>query len=174
MTVKYLIALAALPLALSACTKVSDEGEDGFEMSVDLGDEDGEISKIKIGGDGEEANFSIKADGFAFDIDIPAIELDSDDFDLNNVALYPGTKITGLNVEDMDDGGGKVSLSFVAPTSADKLATWYETKMKAEHFVVAKSGNSLSGTTDEGDPFSLELNEKSAEETAGTLEFSEQ
>ena len=45
--------------------------------------------------------------------------------------------------------------------------------MTDENFVVQKEGNKLSGQTDEGDPFMLELTEKGAEETSGKLEFSE-
>ena len=175
MTYRHFFALAVLPIAVSACSKAEDDSgtDEGVEFSVDLGDEDSKADKIKIGGDGEEGKLSIKADGFSMDIDLPSIKLDSDDFDLNNVSLYPGTKVTGLDVEDKDGKGGNVTLSFVAPTDTKTLTSWFEEKMKAESFEVAKSSNGLSGKTDEGDPFDLKLTAKSSEETAGKLTFSE-
>lgn len=175
MTNKYLVALAAVPLILTACSGggKSEQG-DGFEMSIETdGEGTGGSDKVSIGGKDGDSKFSIKTDGFSMDVDLPQISLDSDDFDLNNVSLYPGSKVTGLNVEDKDGQGGKVILSFDAPTNTDDLVSWFEQKMTDENFVVQKEGNKLSGQTDEGDPFMLELTEKGAEETSGKLEFSE-
>ena len=171
MNKQFIAVVAALPLVLSACSKSDDEDS---SVSIDLSDDSAEESeKIKIGGEGEEGKFSIKADGFSMDVDLPEIKLDSDDFDLNNVALYPGSKITNFDIEDQKGEGGKVTVSFVAPTDADSLSDWFQTKMTAEEFEVTKDGNNLSGTTNEGDPFSLELNEASTKETKGMLQFSE-
>jgi len=174
MTKTYLMALAAIPFALSACSASESEQGDGFELSIDVDGEGGsKTEKIKIGGEGEDSKFSIKTDGFSMDVDLPQISLDSDDFDMNNVALYPGTKVTGLNIEDTDGQGGKVVLSFDAPTDIDDLTSWFEKKMAEENFVVEKDGSALSGKTDEGDPFVLQLTEKAADQTSGKLQFSE-
>jgi hypothetical protein len=171
MNKQFIAVVAAFPLILSACSKSEDEGS---SISIDLSDDSAEESeKIKIGGKGEDSKFSIKADGFSMDVNLPEIKLDSDDFDLNNVPLYPGSKITNFDIEDQKGEGGKVTVSFVSPTDADGLSEWFETKMTDEKFEVTKDGTNLSGTTDEGDPFSLELSEVSADETSGTLEFSE-
>ncbi len=166
---KTLLAVTAAALTLSSCTKTDGEG-DSFKMSIDMNDDSDDVKKS---GDKEAGKFSIKAEGFALDVDLPSFTLDSDDFDLNNVALYPGTKVTALNVEDTDGEGGKVTVSFVSPTGSDKLIDWFEEKMTAEDFVVAKSGNTLSGKTDEGDPFHLELTEDSKSKTSGKLTFLE-
>lgn len=174
MTKKYFAALAVIPLTLSACSVSDNEEGDGFEMAIDVDGEGGSSpDKVKIGGEGEASKFSIKTDGFSMDVDLPQISLDSDDFDLNNVSLYPGTKVTRLNVEDKDGQGGKVILSFDAPSNTEDLLSWFEKKMTDENFVVEKDGNTLSGETDEGDPFLLELTEKEADESSGKLQFSE-
>lgn len=168
---QFIAVVAAIPLVLSACSKSEDEGS---SISIDLSDESAEESeKIKIGGTGEDSKFSIKADGFSMDVNLPEIKLDSDDFDLNKVPLYPGSKITNFDIEDQKGEGGKVTISFVSPTDADTLSEWFETKMTDEQFEVTKDGNNLSGKTDDEDPFSLELSEVSADETNGKLEFSE-
>ena len=107
------------------------------------------------------------------DVDLPSISLDSDDFDLNNVSLYPGTKVTGLNVNGEDDEGGKVTLNFVSPADVETIIGWFESKMVEEDFIVSKDGNVLKGKTDDGDSFLLKLSEKSAKETKGALQFTE-
>ncbi|VAV91719.1 hypothetical protein MNBD_ALPHA04-2241 [hydrothermal vent metagenome] len=171
---RYFAAFAVLPLLLTACTSSDDTDSDGIEVSIDLSDEETpDTEKIKIGDGEESGKFSIKADGFALDVDLPSIKLDSGDFDMNNVNLYPGSKVTGLNIEDKDGKGGKVRLSFTAPLGVEKLTDWYETKMKEEDFSVIKNETGLSGKTDEGDAFSLQLTGKSADETVGQLEFYE-
>ncbi|MEO9467673.1 hypothetical protein [Parasphingorhabdus sp.] len=153
-------AFAALPLLLSACSERSSDSES-------------DSGSITIGTEDEEGKFSIKAEGFSLDVDIPSISIDSDDFDLNNVTLYPGTKVTGMKIEDVDGEGGKVILDFVAPAGTDVLLPWFETKMAKEDFTVSKDGTTLSGETDDGDPFMLSLSEVSEDETKGKLEFTE-
>ncbi|ASK88156.1 hypothetical protein [Sphingorhabdus sp. SMR4y] len=170
MSTKYLILLAALPLGLSACSKVDDESS----VSIDFSDEDkSDSEKIKIGGDGDNSKFSIKAEGFSMEVDLPSITLDSDDFDMNDVDLYPGSHVTSFNIEDKDGQGGKVQIGFKAPVGANALADWYEKQLTGNDFKVVRDGTSLSGRNDEGDPFSLALTEVSGEESKGILEFSE-
>jgi len=169
MRLKYMILLAALPFALSACSK----GEDKSGMSIDFSDDSKpDAEKIKIGGE-EDSKFSIKADGFSMDVDLPSITLDSDDFDMNNVDLYPGSQITSFDIEDAKGEGGKVQISFKAPAGTDKLADWYAGQLSGKDFEVVRDGTTLSGKTDEGDPFSLTLTEITATQSKGVLEFSE-
>tara|TARA_R110000824_G_scaffold375434_1_gene566343 strand:- start:939 stop:1466 length:528 start_codon:yes stop_codon:yes gene_type:complete len=170
---KYLILIAALPLALSACSKDKDESGNGSGMSIDFSDESKpDAEKIKIGG-GDDSKFSIKADGFSMEVDLPSITLDSDDFDMNNVDLYPGSQITSFDIEDAKGESGKVQISFKAPASVDKLADWYATQLTGKDFAVTRDGSNLSGKTNEGDAFSLALTEISAQQSKGVLEFAE-
>ena len=171
---KYLILLAALPLALSACSKVDDESGNRTGLSVDFSDDNkSDDEKIKIGGEGEDSKFSIKADGFSMEVELPSITLDSDDFDMNDVDLYPGSHVTSFDIEDKDEQGGKVQIAFRAPLGADRLADWYENQLTGDDFKVVRDGTNLSGRTAEGDPFSLALTGLSEQESKGLLEFSE-
>ena len=174
MTPKYLMLLAALPLALSACGKNEDEAANGSNLSIDLSDDSKpDAEKIRIGGDGKDSKFSIRTDGFSMDVDLPSITLDSDDFDMNNIDLYPGSQISSFDIEDAKGQGGKVKIGFKAPAEAGTLADWYANQLSGKKFEVVREGTSLSGKTDEGDPFSLALTEISAEQSSGVLEFTE-
>lgn len=174
MPTRNLILLAALPLALTACSKVEDDSASGSGLSIDFSDDSkSDAEKIKIGGGKEDSKFSIKADGFSMEVDLPSITLDSEDFDMNNVDLYPGSQITGFDIEDAKGEGGKVQISFKAPAGADKLADWYAKQMSGKEFEVTRDGANLSGKTDQGDPFVLALTEISAGQSKGVLEFTE-
>ncbi len=166
MTKSFIAALAAAPLLLTACSASVSADDD----AVESGDES---SSITIGGDGDDSKFSIRTDGFSMDVDMPSLSIDSNDFDLNNVSLYPGSKVTGMKIKDKDGEGGQVILDFTAPAGTDELLPWFEEKMTEEKFTVEKDGTTLSGTTDDGDPFELRLTETSADETSGQLKFSE-
>ncbi|MEL6875688.1 MAG: hypothetical protein AAGM33_09440 [Pseudomonadota bacterium] len=166
MTKSFIAALAAAPLLLTACSASGSADGDTAEDNSDTG-------SITIGGEGDDSKFSIRAEGFSMDVDLPTVSIDSDDFDLNNVRLYPGSKVTGMKIEDVDGEGGQVILDFTAPAGTDELLPWFEEKMTEERFTVEKDGTTLSGTTDDGDPFELSLTETSADETSGQLKFSE-
>ena len=174
MTPKYLMLLAALPLALSACGKNEDEAANGSRLSIDLSDDSKpDAEKIRIGGDGKDSKFSIRTDGFSMDVDLPSITLDSDDFDMNNIDLYPGSQISSFDIEDAKGQGGRVQIGFKAPVGVDTLADWYETQMSAKDFAATRDGTTLSGKTDKGDPFTLALTKISGEQSRGVLEFTE-
>ena len=67
MTNKYLVALAAVPLILTACSGSGEsEQGDSFEMSIETdGEGTGGSDKVSIGGEDGDSKFSIKTDGFS-------------------------------------------------------------------------------------------------------------
>lgn len=174
MVAKYLIALAALPLALTACSKVEEDGGDGSGLTIDFSDDSkADSEKIKIGGGGDDSKFSIKADGFSMAVDLPSITLDRDNLDMNNVDLYPGSQVTSFNIQNVEGSDGKVEIGFKAPQGAENLANWYEQKLTANDFQLVRDGTRLSGKTADGDPFSLAITALSGDESNGVLVFSE-
>jgi len=170
-------AIALCALSLVACS-VAKDGE-GTEITIN-NDEDGKKTSISIGGDGGEkadgkgGKFSIKTEGFSMDIDIPAIQIDAEDFDLNDVSLYPGTKITSFDIDgkkQKNGSDGKVTMGFAAPASPSKVLDWFEEKMGEEDFVISRSDNGITGKTDDGDDFELTVEEAGAHKTKGELSF---
>ena len=90
------------------------------------------------------------------------IDIDGDDFDIDGVDLYPGSHIRAMNVDAVNKGGAKISTvkaSFESPTDAKTLADWFDAEMKKEKFTFTRSGYMLSGTTDDGDAFTLTISD---------------
>ena len=90
------------------------------------------------------------------------IDIDGDDFDIDGVDLYPGSHIRAMNVDAVNKGGAKISTvkaSFESPTDAKTLADWFDAEMKKEKFTFTRSGYTLSGTTDDGDAFTLTISD---------------
>ena len=155
---RALIVLSAV-LALSACGSKADDGTDGTTISFDGKSEKG--GAVTAGADGKTGKVSINAPGFKGEIELPKIHLDADDFEMNGVKLYPGSKITALNVAGGDGNGDDddtVRVSFDAPAAPDVVKAWFADKLVKEgDFKLKLAANGLSGTTDEGKPFTMTL-----------------
>jgi hypothetical protein len=70
------------------------------------------------------------------------------------VGRYPGAKLTSVNVQASGkngDGRGQVLLGFSAPGTATHVANWYAKALADKGRTPSRSGNTLTGTTEDGD-----------------------
>jgi len=148
---RYIILLA--PLALAAC------GTDG-NSTITLNGEDGNVS-IVTDADGRT---TVNAPGISGSVTLPKISIDSADFQVSGVKLYPGSTVRDFNLDK-----GRVAMSFDSPASLDKVQAWFRDNMAARKFKVSPQGNGFAGTTDEGDPVTLELTPDGTDKTKGKL-----
>jgi hypothetical protein len=162
---------AALILAttLSAC----DGSKDGTTISFNSTDSDGNVVASM---DGNSGAVAINAPGFSGKINLPKLHLNSKDFEMNGVHLYPGSTISTMNI-DAHDGGkpgkdddeGTVRVGFAAPAAPATVRDWYLQKLTAAGFTLSVSGDGLVGTTDEKKPFKLDLAPDGADKSKGTI-----
>ena len=140
------------PLVLAAC----GDGGNGTTISFE-GNDSGE--RITAHADGETGRVAIDTPGFKADIRLPKIELDSENLDINGVKLFPGSTVEGVDIADTGpgEGDGTVRIRFSAPGDARAVRAWFDERMRAEGFTLQAGGDGLSGTTDEGEPFRLDL-----------------
>ncbi|MGK6318619.1 hypothetical protein [Sphingomonas sp. DT-204] len=141
----YPIALP-LSLALAAC----GGGGEGTAITLNVNDPDASFNASAA----KDGTVSVNAPGFKGAIKLPSIQLDADDFDINGVHLPPGSRIGGINVEG-NKGDDRVRVSFTSPIAPAEVRDWFQGKLAANGFKLTAVGDGLSGTTDEGKPFSL-------------------
>ncbi|MEZ0243658.1 MAG: hypothetical protein ACAH11_09805 [Sphingomonas sp.] len=156
-------ALLAFPILLAGCTP---EGN----STITLNGEDGNVS-IVTDADGHT---TVSAPGVNASVTLPKIKIDAEDFDVNGVKLYPGSTVRDFNLDATEaNGGGKdkgrLSLSFDSPASLDKVQAWFRDNMAKRKFKVSAQGNGFAGTTDEGDPITLELTPDGPDKTKGKM-----
>lgn len=165
-----LITLLVTSSLLAAC---NSHGE-GTNFSLDATTESG--GKVKAGVDGTTGGVTIDAPGLKAAIALPKIQLDADDVDISGVKLYPGSKVTGMNVtaNDRTHSGGQVRIAFDAPADAATVKDWFGKEMTKKAFKFSASAAGLSGTTEDGDAFSLDLKPGAAGHTSGTLNVDDQ
>ena len=162
-------ALCALPLA--ACDGQGNGNAQGTTISLNASDSDG---NVVAGIDGKSGEMAINAPGFSGKINLPKIHLDASDFDMNGVHLYPGSTVSGMNIDAHDHGQGSdddgtVKVTFESPAAPDTVRAWFEQKLNGAGFHVKADGTGLSGTTDEKKPFSLDLSPVGADHAKGVI-----
>jgi len=145
-------------MLLAACGQEKDK-KDGTAVSINAGDEHGGV-QIKTGKDG--GNIKIGGDGAAINIDIPDfVDLDIEsDFDIDGVKLYPGSKVTTVNVDANDKNGADkaiVKLGFTSPAAPTKAADWMAGEFAKKGVKVTRSGDTLAGKDKDGADFTIKF-----------------
>lgn len=155
-------AALALPLTLAACNA-------GGGANISIHDSDGDVN---ISTD-DTGHASIKIPGIDASIKLPKMDISGENFDVNGVKLYPGTKVKDVNVDasskDGEKENGRVAIKFESPASLDKVQAWFRDAMAKHHFKVSPQGSGFAGTTDDGQPITVELQADGADKVKGAL-----
>lgn len=111
-------------------------------------------------------NVSIKADDsgqvslnlpFAkANVKLPASAIHSGQFDIDGVKMMPGATMHGFNM-DAGDKGATIHLGFDAPASPDQVRTYFLDQFKQKGDQAALSGTAISGKTNDGDSFVIDV-----------------
>lgn len=148
------------PIMLLAACGQSEEKKDAPEISINAVDGKGGV-QITSNKDGD-GRLKIGGDGASIDMKIPDfVDLDVEgDFDIDGVKLYPGSKVTSVNVDASDRNGADkatVQLGFTSPATPAKAADWMAGEFAKKGTKVARTGDVLAGKTRDGDDFKIDF-----------------
>lgn len=104
----------------------------------------------------------------AVEVRLPGFEMKTDrlggllaesDFELDGVRLYPGSRTTGIKVDAVDgrDKKATVRIDFSAPAAPATVRNWFVAEFAKAKRPVTARGDIVSGATEDGDPFRIEL-----------------
>lgn len=151
-------AAAATALLIAGCDVSSPEGT---SMSIDAGNGVASVN----GGTGEVTLDTPLVKG---SFKLPKIQFTADNFDINGVHLYPGTKIGAMNVDaGGGEGDGIVRMQFESPAAVATVREWLRREFEKVGTEVEVKGDSLSGNTDNG-AFRIDL-KPDGERATGTV-----
>ncbi|MBA2933104.1 hypothetical protein HZF05_03235 [Sphingomonas sp. CGMCC 1.13654] len=117
---------AGAALALSGCN-IKAHGDNGEDASITIGG--GNATD-----DGKTANgqqsVAIDVPGFSAKVNVPDLDI-GDDTKIEDMPLFPGTKVNGVNISAHDGDGdgdsrGDVTMAFTAPADTGKVIAWYK------------------------------------------------
>ena len=156
----HILLLLPIALPLAACG-----GGEGSNITIS-----GENGNVSIVTDAD-GNTSVSAPGVSGTISLPRINIDAADFNVNGVKLYPGSTVKDFNLDasGADERSGHLSIAFSSPASLDKVQAWFRDNFGQRGFKVSPSGNGFAGTTDKGDPITLELTADGEGKTTGKM-----
>jgi hypothetical protein len=118
--------LAGAALALAGCN-IKAHGDNGEDASITIGN--GADGTTASAGNGQQS-VSIKVPGFSAKVNVPDLDI-GDDTKIEDMPLFPGTKVNGVNIsaQDGSDGGesrGDVTMAFTAPADTARVIAWYK------------------------------------------------
>jgi len=124
-------------------------------------------SKNPAGGD---ENVSVHADSnghISFNLPIgqgqlnlPTSMMHNGNFDIDGVKLPPGSSVNGFNL-DAHDKGATVDIGFTNPQSPDEVRSYFLDQFKNKGVEAALSGDSVTGKSKDGSPFTIEVSSAS-------------
>ncbi len=164
-----IVPLAAL-IGLSACGS-RDDSKEGTSVAINAKDENGSVA---IMADGKTGKVSVNLPGFNANLKLPKLMLDHSNFDLDGVKLYPDSKVRSVNVDADDQGGhdkAKVRILFDSPADPAKVKAWFKTGFVDNEIKYVETPTGFTGTTDDGDAFSLTLTPNGSAATSGTIDL---
>lgn len=149
--------LIAPMMLLAACGSEEEKAGNATEVSINAEGDGGGV-QIRTGKDG--GNLKIGGDGAAINIDIPDfVDLDIEkDFDIDGVKLYPGSKVTKVDVDASDKAGADkatVRLGFTSPAAPTKAADWMAGEFARKGVKVTRTGDTLAGKDKDGADFRI-------------------
>ncbi len=154
-----ILMIAAAAMTLTACD-VSG-GNEGTSVSIDAGNGAASVN----GGTGEVTLDTPLVKG---SFKLPKIQFTADNFDINGVHLYPGTRIGAMNVDaGRGEGDGLVRVQFDSPAAVATVRDWLRREFEKAGTQVTVAGDSLTGDT-EGKTFRIDLRPQ-GDRAAGTV-----
>ena len=164
MATKFAILLPAL--ALVACSDADNRSSADINFTGDFSNS----SDVAITADSDTGKVGVKLPGFEAKLNLPGGMLDKSNFELDGVKLFPGSKVTGVNV---DAGTGSkedsVKIAFSAPAKPGVVRAWFVKAFTDKSVRITPNATGLSGTDKDGSPFIMTLADSAGATTTGTI-----
>lgn len=140
---------------LGACSE-------GDERNRDAQNDNGaDVSMSIDGGNKGGANVSIDLPNVKGKFSLPKIKLDTGDVDIDGVKLYPGSRVTSVDIageEGMSEGS--LGIRFDADASPASVRDYFLNALKEKGVTASAQGDRITGNTRDGKPFSISLTQQ--------------
>jgi len=104
-----------------------------------------------------------------FSLSLPSIKLGAPQVDIDGVGLYPGARVTGVDISGQDgQSEGGLTVRFDADVAPDKVRDYYLAAFRSKGMAVTQTPYGVSGRDMDGKPFRILLEDNSGK-TRGTV-----
>jgi hypothetical protein len=126
----------AAALLVSACSVHTHDKDGNTDASITIGN-----SADGNGGGGTQS-VSINVPGFSAKVNVPGLDLGSDTTKIDDMAIFPGTKVNGVKITGQASDGsggdskGDVEMGFTAPGDPAKIVGWYHDQAQRQGWTI--------------------------------------
>jgi hypothetical protein len=143
--------LLAVPLLLAGChVQGKHAGDDNVMINAD--------ANGQVAFDLPFAKGNVK---------LPASAMHNGEFDMDGVKMMPGTRMSGFHLAG-SNGLSNVKMNFTAPQSPDEVRAYFVDQFKQKGVAAKLAGDTVSGTSKDGDPFTIRV-APAAQGSQGTI-----
>lgn len=118
---------------------------------------------------GADGNVSFDLPFMKGQVKLPEGSVHGSNFDIDGVKMYPGATINSFHVEAHNENS-VVNMAFKAPAPPEKVRAYFIDQFKAKGVQASASGNSVSGKSKDGSPFTITVTPDGAD-SQGTIEI---
>ncbi len=137
---------------LSACSEGDDRGRDAQN------DNGADLSMRIDGGNEGAGKISVAIPGIGRKLKLPALSLGKTDVDIDGVKLYPGAKVTGVDVAGQEGASeGGVVIKFDSPAAPQAIQSYYLDALRKKGLTASAEGTGVSGHDHDGKSFRIDL-----------------
>ena len=132
----------------------------------------GSASAASTSSDGENVSIAFSGDGINLDVDVPVKQWTSDAQSNGSEGLYPGTQVTGVNVNTETINGkasGQVRLNFTSPAAPDTVADYMMKNIRKKGGKATRTGDNISAKDADGDNYTITLKAAGSDKTQGVM-----
>ncbi len=104
-----------------------------------------------------QSRLKIEADGFKADVNLPMAGMMSDKMEIDGVKLFPGSNITGVDIDAKGKEDGRVTMRFETPAPRDKVVAWFGDQFTQQKFEARQTSGGFAGTSADGNWYTLDL-----------------
>lgn len=167
--------LFPLVIAVAGCdvetsSDSADANATGANININAKSEKGD--DVRITADGETGQVSVNLPGFDANVKLPKVMLKDSDFDIDGVKLYPGAHVTNVNIQGDRSGvwdDDRVQIVYSAPAEPKPVRDWFAKAFADKSINTTITGESLTGKTKDGTPFTMTFAPGKDGSTTGTI-----
>ncbi len=136
MTARPAPLLLVAALLLPACSVRTHDANGNRDASITIG------NSTDGNGGGNTQSVSIDVPGFSAKVNVPDLDLGSDTTKIDDLAIFPGTKVNGVKITGQASDGsggdskGDVEMGFSAPGDPAKIIDWYRGQAQQQGWTI--------------------------------------
>lgn len=135
----------------------TDKNDRSISTSTSTSDGGTTVTRTAVGDGNTKVQLALPG-GFKADVNVPKRYVEGRNMDMDGVGMYPGATVGSVDVNaSLEKDKTLVTMGFDAPAAPAAVADWFQQRLTDKGRTVTRSGDTLTGKTEEGKTFTIAL-----------------